>query len=99
MGHVSKCTHIKFIVMSKQKYLEAKLEAFADNIQAHATELGQTHESLFAHVGISYLDKQEAYQSKDFTSFERIVKQIYQQRGMRAISSSHRVLHELYTKR
>lgn len=82
--------------MNKEKYLHSKMVAFEDNIQAHSQELGSTPDGLFEHVGISYLDKQEDYQKKNFESTERLIEILGKQSTIRG---TQHILHRLHTLR
>lgn len=82
--------------MNKEKYLRNKMTAFEDNIQAHSQELGSTPDTLFEHVGISYLDKHEAYQKRNFESTERLIQIL---EGQSKIRGTQHIFHKLHTLR
>lgn len=82
--------------MSKEKYLRNKMTAFEDNIKAHSQELGSNPDSLFEHVGVSYLDKQEKYQKRNFASTERLIQIL---EGQSKIRGTHHIFHKLHTLR
>lgn len=81
--------------MNKERYLRNKMTAFEDNIQAHSQELGSTPDTLFEHVGVSYLDKQEEYQKKDFASTERLIQILGKQSTIRGTQHIFHRLHQL----
>lgn len=81
--------------MNKEKYLQSKLQAFEGNIQKHGEELGLSPNSLFEHVGTSYLDKQAAYEDKNFESTERLVGILNSQSIIRGTQHIFHRLHQL----
>ena len=85
--------------MNKETFQQRKMKALIDNIEAHQHDLIQEKETLFENPGLHFIAKQEKYNTKDFQRAERLVQIIYKQRGMRSISSSHRVLHALHNMR
>lgn len=82
--------------MSKEKYLQSKIKAFEDNIQAHSVELGSTTNTLFEHVGVSYLDIQEEYNKRNFESTERLIEILGKQSTIRG---TQHILHRLHQLR
>ena len=82
--------------MNKEKYLPSKMVAFEGNIQAHSQELGSSPDSLFEHVGVSYLDKQEDYQRRNFDSTERLIQILERQSTIRG---TQHIFHRLHTLR
>ena len=82
--------------MNKEKYLQSKVTAFKDNITAHSQELGGSPNGLFEHVGVSYLDKQEDYQRRNFESTERLIEILGRQSTIRG---TQHILHRLHTLR
>lgn len=82
--------------MNKEKYFHSKMVAFEDNIQAHSQELGSNPDSLFEHVGISYLDKQAQYEKRNFKSTERLVEILNKQSTIRG---TQHIFHKLHTIR
>lgn len=82
--------------MNKEKYLRSKMVAFEDNITAHSQELGSSPNSLFEHVGVSYLDKQEEYQRRNFESTERLIEILGKQSTIRG---TQHIFHRLHTLR
>lgn len=85
--------------MNKETFQQRKMKALMDNIKAHQHDLVQEKETLFENPGLHFISKQEKYNSKDFQRAESLVQIICRQRGMRSISSSHRVLHALHNMR
>lgn len=82
--------------MNKEKYLQSKMVAFEDNITAHSQELGGSPDGLFEHVGVSYLDKQEDYQKRNFDSTERLIQILERQSTIRG---TQHIFHRLHTLR
>jgi len=82
--------------MNKEKYLHSKMVAFEGNIQAHSQELGGSPNGLFEHVGVSYLDKQENYQRRNFESTERLIEILGKQSTIRG---TQHIFHRLHTLR
>lgn len=79
--------------MNKEEYLRSKMSAFEDNIKAHSIELGNSPDTLFEHVGVSYLDKQSEYEKKNFKSTERLVEILNRQSTIRG---TQHILHQLH---
>lgn len=82
--------------MNKEEYLRSKMNAFEDNITAHSIELGSTPDTLFEHVGVSYLNKQEQYEQKNFESAERLIQIL---EGQSKIRGTQHIFHKLHTLR
>lgn len=82
--------------MNKETYLQSKLSAFEGNIKAHSIELGNQPDTLFEHVGISYLDKQSEYEQRNFESTERLVEILNKQSTIRG---TQHIFHKLHTLR
>lgn len=82
--------------MNKEIYLQSKLSAFEGNIKAHSEELGSNSDSLFEHVGVSYLDKQAQYEKRNFKSTERLVEILNKQSTIRG---TQHIFHKLHTIR
>lgn len=84
---------------NKQKYLEAKSQALIENIQVHEKELVECRDTLCTNPAVSFVDRHDNYEQKDFQSTERLVQTIYNQRGLRAISGSNHIFHKLHLLR
>lgn len=69
--------------MNKETYFRSKMSAFEGNIKAHSEELGSDSNTLFEHVGISYLDRQAQYEKRNFKSTERLVEILNKQSTIR----------------
>lgn len=69
--------------MNKETYQQSKLAAFESNIKAYSHDLSKNPDTLCEHVGITYLDKQEAYREKDFSNSERLVEILNRQSTIR----------------
>lgn len=82
--------------MNKEQYLQSKIQAFEGNIKAHSIELGNQPDTLFEHVGVSYLDKQVQHEQKNFESTERLVG-ILNRQGI--VRGSQHILHRLHCLR
>lgn len=82
--------------MNKDTYLKSKLSAFEGNIKAHSEELGSDSSTLFEHAGVSYLDKQEEYQKRNFESTERLVQILEEQSKIRG---TQHIFHKLHVIR
>ena len=80
--------------MNKEIYLRSKQQALMDNIVAHEKELVTSKETLFVNPAVSFIDKQEKYEQKDFSSVERIVEILNRQSTIRG---TQHIFHRLYT--
>lgn len=84
---------------NKQKYLESKSQALIQNIQVHEKELVLNRETLCTNPAVSFVHRYHNDEQKDFQSTQRIIETIYRQRGLRAISGSNNIFHQLHLLR
>ena len=78
---------------NKEKYLESKSQALVDNIQVHEQELVQNRETLFNNPAVSYVQKYDNYEQKDFQSTERLIQILDRQSKIRG---TQHILHRLH---
>lgn len=79
--------------MNKETYLRSKQQALIDNIAAHEKELIASTKTLFVNPAVSFVDKQEKYKQKNFSSVERIVEILNRQSTIRG---TQHIFHRLH---
>ena len=80
--------------MTRKEIEQKKAKAHLDNFNAHKKEIQPFEDPIK-----SWVKSDKDYNNRDFSGFEKVVSIIYEQRGMRYITSSHNVFHALYMNR
>lgn len=78
---------------NKERYLKAKSQALVDNIQVHEKELVQNRDTLCTNPAVSFVQKYDNYEQKDFQSTERLIEILDRQSKIRG---TQHIFHRLH---
>jgi len=81
--------------MKKETFLRHKTEVLCANIKAHESDLSSNRETLTVNPAVSYVEKQENYEQRNFESTERLITILNNQSTIRGTQHIFHKLHVL----